>query len=267
MDRPVSDDTVAAFDRDGAVPLYGFFADWVETLRAGIDANMAAPSDIARIYDDEAGRRFFGDYCSWDRIPEYRDFLFHSPASRIAAALMGSRSARLFHEHVLVKEPGTSIATPWHQDQPYYCVDGHMTCSLWLVLDPVPRETTLEFVAGSHAWGKYFAPERFNKAPLYETSDFEPLPDIDGHRGDFDIVGWALEPGDAVAFSFRTLHGAPPNRSLDRRRRAFSSRWVGDDARFAERPGMTSPPFPDVTLRQGDEMDAPEFPLVWSSAS
>jgi hypothetical protein len=30
---------------------------------------------------------------------------------------------------------------------------------------------------------------------------------------------------------------------------------------------MTSPPFPGVTLHQGDPMDAPEFPLVWSKAS
>ncbi|MEM7123630.1 MAG: phytanoyl-CoA dioxygenase family protein [Pseudomonadota bacterium] len=267
MGYDLDSETVEAFRRDGAAPLYGLFTDWVDTMRQGIEANMAQPSPIARIYDDDDGRRFFGDYCSWDRIPEYREFLFGSDASGVAAALMGSTTARLFHEHVLVKEPGTSIATPWHQDQPYYCVDGAMTCSLWLVLDPVPRETTLEFVGGSHAWGRFFAPERFNKTPLYETATYEALPDIDGHRDDYTILGWALEPGDAVAFSFRTLHGAPPNRSLETRRRAFSSRWVGDDATFAERPGMTSPPFPDVTLKQGDPMDAPEFPLVWPKAS
>jgi len=267
MTHPVPIETVEAFRRDGAVPLYGLFTDWVETLRRGVDANIAAPSAIARIYDDDAGRRFFGDYCSWDRIPEYRDFLFESPAAEVTAALMGSASARLFHEHVLVKEPGTSIATPWHQDQPYYCVEGAMTCSLWLVLDPVPRETTLEFVKGSHAWGKYFAPERFNKTPLYGDTDFEPLPDIDAHRDDYEILGWPLRPGDAVAFSFRTVHGAPPNRSLESRRRAFSSRWVGDDATFAVRPGMTSPPFPDVRLADGDPLEAPEFPLVWPRAS
>jgi ectoine hydroxylase-related dioxygenase (phytanoyl-CoA dioxygenase family) len=267
MPFPLPTETIEAFRRDGAVPLYGLFADWVEPLRRGIDANIAAPSAIARIYDDAQGRRFFGDYCSWNRIPEYRDFLFGSPAAGVAAALMGSGSARLFHEHVLVKEPGTSIATPWHQDQPYYCVDGAMTCSLWLALDPVPRETTVEFVAGSHAWGKFFAPERFNKTPLYDGAAFEPLPDIDANRDAYRIAGWALEPGDAVAFSFRTVHGAPANRSADLRRRAFSSRWVGDDATFAVRPGMTSPPFDGVMLQHGDPMDAPEFPLIWPKAS
>ena len=47
-----------------------------------------------------------------------------------------------------------------------------------------------------------------------------------------------------------------------RRRRAFSSRWIGDDATYAVRPGVTSPPFREVTLAHGAPMDAPEFPLV-----
>ena len=37
---------------------------------------------------------------------------------------MGSETARLFHDHLLVKEPRTAQPTPWHQDQPYYNVSG-----------------------------------------------------------------------------------------------------------------------------------------------
>jgi ectoine hydroxylase-related dioxygenase (phytanoyl-CoA dioxygenase family) len=48
---------------------------------------------------------------------------------------------------------------------------------------------------------------------------------------------------DAVAFNFRTLHGARGNTTANRRR-AFSLRLVGEDARYVERPGRTSPPFP-----------------------
>ncbi|GFR29081.1 hypothetical protein TNCT_580851 [Trichonephila clavata] len=29
-----------------------------------------------------------------------------------------------YHEHVLVKEPGTDKETPWHHDQSYYPIDG-----------------------------------------------------------------------------------------------------------------------------------------------
>jgi ectoine hydroxylase-related dioxygenase (phytanoyl-CoA dioxygenase family) len=261
-DRQLVDEaTVAAFQADGAVPLRRLFSDWVEPLRAGVEKNIAAPSTDVRIYDGGNGR-FFGDYCNWDRIPEYRDFVFHSPAAQVAGRLMGSKTVRLFHEHVLVKEPGAEVATPWHHDQPYYCVDGRQNVSLWIPLDPVARDTVVEFVAGSHRWGRWFRPERFNRTPLFEDDPLEPIPDIDGERDRYRILGWDLEPGDAVAFHFLTLHGAPANRWKSRRRRAFSARWIGDDAVFAIRKGTTSPPFRGVKLTPGDPMDAPEFPLV-----
>jgi ectoine hydroxylase-related dioxygenase (phytanoyl-CoA dioxygenase family) len=260
---PIADSDIAAFRDDGAVLLRGVFTGWVETLRAGIERNIAAPSQDVRIYTGTGGKgRFFGDYCNWDRIPEYRDFIFNSPAARLAAQLMGSRSVRLFHEHVLVKEPDADVPTPWHHDQPYYNIDGAQTCSLWIPLDSVPRETAIEFVAGSHRWGRWFRPERFNKAPLNEGDGLEPVPDIDGERRAYRVLGWPVEPGDAIAFSYLTLHGAPANRQPTNRRRAFSLRLVGDDARWAVRQGTTSPPFRNVRLGHGDILVAPEFPLL-----
>ena len=258
----VDEHTLAAFELDGAVPIRGCFEPWVDSLRRGVEYNIAHPGPDVRDYRDEAGGRFFGDYCNWSRIPEYREFLFESPAADIARALMRSRVARLFHEHVLVKEVQTGIPTPWHQDLPYYCVDTDRSCSLWLVLDPVPLETCAEFVAGSHRWGKLYRPERFNRSPLNEGDPLDAPPDIDARREDYDILRWALEPGDAVAFTFRTLHGAPPNRSRHRRRRTLSSRWVGDGATFADRGGVTSPPFREVKLAHGAPLEGPRFPVV-----
>ena len=40
-----------------------------------------------------------------------------------------------------------------------------------------------------------------------------------------------MEPGDAVLFDYRTVHGARANMSK-LRRRAFSMRWLGDDMRY-----------------------------------
>ncbi len=267
MGAVVANDTKLAFQRDGATVLRGVFADWVEPLQAGIERNMAEPGPDAKHYTTDSGPGlFFGDYCNWQRIPEYRDFILHSPAGEIAAVLMGSNTARIFHEHVLVKEPGAGQETPWHHDQPYYCVDGQQNCSLWTALDPVPRDTAVEYVAGSHTWGRWFKPERFNGQMINAMDGWEDVPDIEGQRADYTILGWDLEPGDAIAFHFMTLHGAPPNRSASRRRRAIASRWIGDDARFADRQGTVSPPFPDLTLQHGDPMDAPDFPVVYPPA-
>ncbi len=254
---------VEAFRRDGAAVLRGAFKDWVETLRAGIEKNIASPSADARIYDGAAGGRFFGDYCNWARVPEFEAFIRRSPAAEAAAELMGSKSVRLFHEYVLVKEPAADVATPWHQDQPYYCVEGEKCVSLWIPLDDVPRERTPEFVAGSHRWGRLFRPERFNRTALNEDDGLEPVPDIDANRADYDILGWALAPGDAVAFHYKSLHGAPANASPSARRRAFSLRLVGDGATFFRQEGRTtSPPMREVALKHGDPLDGPQFPVL-----
>ena len=46
-------------------------------------------------------------------------------------------------------------------------------------------------------------------------------------------------------------------------RRAFSLRYVGDDARYTERPGPTSPPFPGHGMRPGERLREDWFPTVW----
>lgn len=255
---------IDAFRRDGVVHIAGIFADWVERLAEGVAQNLASPGPDGKLYRDRAGRLFLSDYCNWQRIAAYEDFLRHSRCGELAAALMGAAGARLFHEHVLVKEAGAELPTPWHHDQPYYCVDGRQNVSIWIALDPVERDSSPEFVAGSHRWGRHFAPERFNARPLYGAAGgFEPLPDIEARRSAYDIRGFTLAAGDAVCFHFLTVHGAPANRSPTRARRAFSARWLGDDARFALRPGPTSPPFRGLALKPGETMEAPEFPLLW----
>ncbi|HVW68030.1 MAG TPA: phytanoyl-CoA dioxygenase family protein [Steroidobacteraceae bacterium] len=257
-------DTIAEFDRDGVVVLRGVFVDWVERLAEGVAQVMRDPSPLERTYlPEDGGAPFFQDYCNWARIPAFRSFIFDSGAAQIAARLMQSNAARFFHDHVLVKYPGNSTVTPWHHDQPYYCVAGKRTVSFWAPLDPVSREVTLECVAGSHRWtSRGYRPKRFDGSSLYANDDFEEMPDIEGRRAGLPIRAWEMQPGDAVAFDFLTVHGAPANRST-LTRRVFSSRWVGADARFVSRGARGSPPFPHLTLRDGDPFDAPECPVVY----
>jgi ectoine hydroxylase-related dioxygenase (phytanoyl-CoA dioxygenase family) len=256
--------SIEAFRRDGATVLRGTFRDWVEPLRRGVDFNMANPGPDGRFYTGDTGDgRFMTDYCNWQRIPEYRDFVEHSTVAAVGQELMGSQTVQLFHEHILVKEPSADVPTPWHHDLPYYSLTAPLSVSLWLPLDPVPLERTLEFVAGSHRMGKTYRPQRFNGNPINEGDGLETIPDIEANRADFRIIAWALEPGDAVAFDFRTLHGAPANRSKTAMRRAFSVRLVGEGAQFRRKPGITtSPPFPHVTLADGEPLAGADFPVL-----
>ncbi len=261
---PLAASTVADYQRDGAVVLRGVFRNWIEPLATGVAALMADPSPRERsVRPADGSAPFFQDLCNWQRIEAFRAFVFDSPAARLAAALMESDTARFFHDHVLVKAPGNSTVTPWHQDQPYYCVSGERSVSFWAPLDPVDRAVSLECVPGSHLWGgKGFTPLRFDGSRLCAQHDFETMPEVDARRDELRACGWALQPGDAIAFDFRTLHGAPGNAS-SRSRRVFTSRWVGDGARFVRRATQGSPAFPHVRLADGAPFDAPDFPLVW----
>ena len=100
MDKAV----VKSFKEHGVAVLRDVFKEWIETLRNGVAKNMEAPGPDVRVYkgDDatEGEGQFFGDYCNWHRIPEYSDFIFKSSIGEMASQLMGSKTTRLFHEHV-----------------------------------------------------------------------------------------------------------------------------------------------------------------------
>jgi ectoine hydroxylase-related dioxygenase (phytanoyl-CoA dioxygenase family) len=259
----LTDTQITEFSTNGVVLIKSVFLPYVEQARVAIEENQARPSWRERTYrPDDGSAPFFQDYCVWSQFDGYRALVRDSPMAELAAMLMGSSTARIFHDHVLVKEPGNSVVTPWHQDKPYYLVSGEQTVSFWVPLDPIPRDRTIEYIAGSHKAGKLYKPQRFDGTDLYEQDDSEPVPDIDIDRSAFNILGWAVEPGDAVAFDFGTLHGAPANSSTERRR-VISFRWVGDDARFVARPGKTSPAFPDLHYADGDKFEGAEFPVIF----
>jgi hypothetical protein len=185
-------DLVAAYQRDGAVCLRGLLnADEVDRLKHGIDANLACPSPRAIVASQPDDPGFFiEDFCNWQDSDEYRATAFDTALPDAAALLMRSRTVRLYHDHMLTKEPGTRAPTPWHQDQPYYNIDGFQAISFWIPVDPVPREATLEFVAGSHR-GPWLMPRTFmdHQAKWFPEGSLAELPDIEGRRADFPV--WA----------------------------------------------------------------------------
>ncbi len=259
----IGQEHIEAYQRDGAVFVKGLFRAWVDVLRAGIERNMEAPGPYAseNLEEGETGR-FFDDYCNWTRIPEFEEAIRRSPAAGAAAALMGSQRVQVFHDHVLVKAPGTSKATPWHQDAPYYFVEGEQTVSFWSPMDPV-REASLRCVAGSHRWEKPVLPTKWlSEETFYADADsYMAAPDPDAEPERYRVLEWEMEPGDAVAFNFKTLHGARGNMSANWRR-AFSLRMVGDDARYVPRPGPTSPPFPGHGMVEGQRLREDWFPFI-----
>ncbi len=260
---------VQAFQADGAVCLRGLLRPAeLQALTRGIDNNLAAPSPRAIVASrpDDPGQ-FVEDFCNWPHNADYRATAVDTALPMAAALLMQSRRVRLYHDHMLTKQAGTRTRTPWHQDQPYYNVDGRQNISFWIPVDPVPREATLEFVAGSHR-GPWLMPRSFmdQQAKWFPEGSLADLPDIDGNRSAHRILGWDLQPGDAVAFHMLTLHAAAGS---PQRRRVFSLRYLGDDATHAPRRWTTSPDFPGLAaeLPAGAAMDHALFPLLIDGAA
>ncbi len=254
------------FWADGAVCIrQAFGAADVALATAAIEANLASLSARAKRASATSDGAFIEDFCNWQRIEPMRRFIFDSPAAAIAGQLLGSASIRLYHDHVLVKEPGTRQRTPWHQDLPYYNVDGRQNISMWFPVDPVPLNSTLQFVRASHL-GAWYMPRTFldGRARWFPDGTLAELPDIAADPDTFPTIGWALEPGDAVFFHMLTLHTAGGVEGAHRRR-VLSVRFLGDDMVHAPRPWPTSPEFPGLVdqLPAGAPLDHPLFPELW----
>ena len=266
--NPIRDESVERFREDGVVCLRGLVdSDWIELLRRGVARNLDSPTPLHTVQTLEQEPGFFlSDICSAQEIAEFREFVLNGPAAAAAARLMASERANFWADTLWVKAAGTPKRTRWHQDQPFFWLDGTQVCVLWWPLDSVRRENGLELVRGSHLWGRWFAPElsRLGRN-LYETRSgprFERMPDIDARRDEYEILSFDVEPGDAIAFHGFTVHGAAGN-AEHQVRRAISTIWMGDDARYGERPSAGRPHFHGHDLKVGESMDSSYFPRVW----
>ena len=99
---------------------------------------------------------------------------------------------------------------------------------------------------------------RFCYLECYDDSEvFMDMPDIEA----YEIKEWETEPGDVVAFNFKTIHSA--NANLEKKMsRTLSFRLLGDDVVYNERPGRTSPSFPDINQQNGERLREDWFPTL-----
>lgn len=263
--RAVTDEHVVTYDRDGVVCLRGLFDDaWIERLRAAVERNIGAPGPLVLEYTKEgAPGRYHGDMFMWTWDDDFRAFVFDSPAGAIMARLFGAARVRFFYDHLLVKEPGTRETTPFHQDLPYWPVQGWQMCSLWLALDPVIAESgAVEYVRGSHRWGRRFRAQSFTGDDRYFDPTLEVMPDIEAERARHDIVSFELAPGDCVVHHALVVHGSPGNRTATTRRRGLATRFAGDDVVYDPRPA-TFRLIRDPGLAAGAPLECALFPCVW----
>ena len=280
LSRTITPDEIETYHRDGVLLLPGMFdKDWIELLNKGLDANIEAPTRRSRIwYKDTSGRSMFYDHTAWKGIEEYRKFIFNSPAAQICGQLMRSTTINFFFDSVFVRSTGTQFETPWHQDEPYWSVEGYDACSIWMPLGPVKQKNALSFVPGSHRLKTVFKqynfgdlnPVRKKNVDQVDFSDIaeQEFPDINADPKRFGVVSWDMQPGDCIAFNGRTMHGGSGKLDDDCELRVFTTKWVGDDVRIKFRDcGMDPDHSADMIekdLKPGDRPGTNLYPRIWT---
>jgi ectoine hydroxylase-related dioxygenase (phytanoyl-CoA dioxygenase family) len=286
------------FKRDGAVRLCGATsAAWVDQLRRGMERNIREPGPFfRRLSEPGQPGDFLIDMWSRERIPEFQAYIETSGVAEIAATALGEPQARLLQDTWFAKRAGTIERTPWHHDTVIF----GPFLSIWVALDPIPKAASLEFIRGSHLWNRYFMPQSYfasesGAAMLRETeryyldyhrsapatgtetgtetgrgvSRFEPIPDIEAERSQYDIISWDMEAGDCIVFDALTLHGAPGNPMAQDARR-FVTRWVGSNAVLAPHGentiGVLRQQGFEVPFGVGEPVHGRLFPLLPSPA-
>lgn len=280
LPREITDKEIEDYDRDGVVLMRGMFdTGWIELLDTGLENSRRNPTDRGAVWDrDDEGREMFYDSHAWLRVPEYERFVKESPCAELAGRLMGADAVNFFFDAVFCRSAGTQFRTPWHQDEPYWSVEGFQTCSIWMPLVSVPAESALAVVPGSHRWAKVFRQADFGDYNADDTgnvlhSDFSmlkdapELPDIDAEPERYRPVSFDMAPGDALVFNARGIHGGSGRLAADRELRVFNTKWAGDDVRVVFKPwGM----YPDHTsemtsvgLKPGDRLGTSMYPELW----
>jgi ectoine hydroxylase-related dioxygenase (phytanoyl-CoA dioxygenase family) len=261
----VSAEEVDTFWRDGVVCLRGVLPrELLDAMAGPVEHAIAGEqsADLSALAGAPSEQpRFVAGVDHWRTQPELRAFACDSPLPGVVAALLRSTAVWLYEDSVLVKEPGAREATEWHQDLGYFHVDGTQLCTTWCPLDPADAESgAMRFARGSHRAAATYRPNLFVTRDEIPGTEGATVPDVDA--GEFDIVSYALEPGDVTVHHARPLHAAGPNRSPDRRRRAISVRYCGDDTVMHFRPGAPRKP-EQRDLHDGDPLGGPVHPRVW----
>ena len=276
--RIISDEERLGFLRDGVICLRSVFNDeWIELLMAGLQKILDAPGARTRIWDrTDDGRFFLYDSDNWQQIREYENFVYKSPCAQIAAELLESETVNFFFEAVFIRSCGVTFPTPWHQDEPYWSVEGMDTVSIWMPLVPVERQSALAFVPGSHRWPNRYRQKNFAAlnpdgqkgidAAVFEGDDWEPFPDIESNRDKYEVVSWEMAPGDCVAFNGRIIHGGSGALSSDRELRVFNTQWLGNDVRVRFKPHGMDPDHSGKMrlggMQTGDRLNGDIYPRL-----
>ena len=255
-----------AFRNDGVVHLPRVIDDeWVIRGREACK-HVAAVETVA----DRRADEYFMKLRVWENHEVFRHFCFDPAITGIAAQLTGSEKLNLLYDQMFNIAPGSGDRTAFHNDLPFWPIQGKQVASIWLAFDRVTRENgALEFIRGSHLWDRQYqaftdADGEGGQRELFQATSEDghvAPPDWDAERDKHDLLQFALEPGDALAFQPLVVHASHPNVSADMQRRAYAMRFTGETVRYYDGPRWNVYVM-NPALKSGDLLDSEQYPVV-----
>ena len=242
--------------------------EWIPHLEQAAEENRrvaAGEIDEGLFVDTEHHSEgfLFGNE-TWRYNSRLREFIFKSDIADVAAFILDSREIRLYEDIFIYKAAGTAVPTDFHQDEPQLGTTGRQVCNIWFSLEPVTEVSgALRIVPGSHN-GPQYTP-RMPEGREDDAEEFAggPLPDPELEPERFPIRSFDLDLGDAIIFHPLALHGSRSG-VLERPRRTFSLRFVGDDIRWIQRRSAYHTWVRDMPLSTGARLEHELFPLLRS---
>jgi ectoine hydroxylase-related dioxygenase (phytanoyl-CoA dioxygenase family) len=263
----VTEEELKAYLMDGVVCLRGIVTpEEVESLKTAIDDDIKEPGPFYHGY----GKTFHGNLRTWETNESFKKFCCDSKLPVAAQRLFnGGSKVNLLYDQIFVKEPqAADQKTRYHNDQPYWPVRGWQILSAWVALDHTDTESGgLQFIRGSHKWGRFFQPESFGDPNAegyvneYEINpNYEKTPDFENAKRKYDLISFQMHPGDVLLFHGLTVHFAGGNHT-DRRRRGYTVRYCGSDVRYSMHIG-TNVSLRNEGKKDGDELTCEQYPLI-----
>jgi ectoine hydroxylase-related dioxygenase (phytanoyl-CoA dioxygenase family) len=248
-----------------AVDHQGSFKHHLAALAAAIRA-----SNLPRLVDPptDNGTRgnFLLDTGVWRRVPELAKFALGDKLAGFSARLLDVPCVRYYDDQMFIKEAGAVDRAAFHQDLPYFHLDGDCGCVFWIPLNSVRAGGgRMGYIPGSHRWHKMFkANVLFSELP-FPGAEGEDMPKIEANPEAYGVQYLEAEPGDVLVHHFLTVHGSEGNRS-DTLRAAFALCYCDAKIRYRHRPGAPTQPLHKPGMKDADPLDGDIHPIVWPKA-
>lgn len=190
----------------------------------------------------------------WRDSAVVRQHVFDRRIAEMARRLAGARAVRLWHDQALLKQPGDSRPTPWHQDLPYWPMNEPGALSCWMALNDVDEHNgAMTFVPGSHRVG------RLPGINLVDPEDiFAMVPN--GALAGTRPVQTRLRAGSCTFHDGLTFHAAGANHTSEPRR-ALVTIFMIDGTTYSGRRHLVTD---GLGLRPGEPLAGEMFPVLAS---